>query len=289
MTAALAPPEADRTRPADPPGGPARGAQRSFAVKLDVFEGPFDLLLSLLARHKLDLTEVALATVTDDFLAYLHERGPQWDLDTASDFLLVAATLLDLKSARLLPAPARADAEDLELLEARDLLFARLLQYAAYRGAAGLLAHRLREQARCYPREVPLEPALTALLPEVVLGMDAAQFAQLAARALRPRPELQRPEVSLAHLHGFPVDVAEQAALLADRLRRTSAASFRALVADSTSPAVVVARFLALLDLYREQRVAFDQASALGELTVRWTGADAVPEAAPGTALQELR
>ncbi|GAB3084863.1 hypothetical protein GCM10027054_04330 [Isoptericola nanjingensis] len=258
-------------------------ARPGFEVHLDNFTGPFDLLLSLIAKHELDVTEVALAAVTDEFVAHIREaeaasreataRGeehPSWDLGTASEFLVVAATLLDLKAARLLPGVVEEDAEDLELLEARDLLFARLLQYRAYKEVSGLLAERLETEGRRVPRSVPLEPHLTALLPELVWTLDGARLAELAARALEPKPP---PVVGLDHLHASTVSVREQAGVVARRLRREHVATFRALVAGEER-LVAVARFLALLELFRSGRVAFEQATALGELTVRWTADD---------------
>jgi segregation and condensation protein A len=254
-----------------------------FQVRLDNFSGPFDLLLSLIAKHQLDVTEVALAEVTDDFVAHIREakdaareaaeRGeehPSWDLGTASEFLLIAATLLDLKAARLLPGIVEEDAEDLELLEARDLLFARLLQYRAYKEVSAVLAERLATEGRRVPRSVPLEPHVAAMLPELVWTLDGARLADLAARALAPKPP---PVVGLAHLHASVVSVREQAELLVRRLKREHKATFRALTGGEER-VVVVARFLALLELFREGRVAFEQVAALGELTVRWTGGD---------------
>lgn len=240
-----------------------------FEVTLENFTGPFDLLLSLITKHRLDITEVALAQVTDEFLAYLSAQG-EWDLSRASEFLVVAATLLDLKAARLLPRGTVEDAEDLELLEARDLLFARLLQYRAFKELAAHLGERWAAEGRSYPREVPLEPHLAALLPELVWRVGREDLARLAAGVLGPRAG--PPEVSLAHLHNPVVPVREQATLLVARLRRVRAATFRALTEDAGSTAVVVSRFLAVLELFREGAVAVDQARPLGELTVRWTG-----------------
>jgi segregation and condensation protein A len=252
---------------ADQPAG-----SHGFEVHLDVYSGPFDLLLGLIAKHRLDITEVALAQVTDEFLTYLRPGGGDgWDLSQASEFLVVAATLLDLKAARLLPAGDVDDIEDLELLEARDVLFLRLLQYRAYKEVAADLAERWARGARSYPRAVSLEPEQAALLPELVWTLGPDRLAELAARALAPRPA--PPGVDLAHLHAPAVSVREQAAVLADRLRRHPAMSFRTLVADAGERLVVVARFLALLELFREGAVAFDQLTPLGELTVRWTGA----------------
>ena len=256
--------------------------QPGFSVHLDVFEGPFDLLLGLIAKHQLDVTEVALSQVSDEFLAHIRAAGPAWDLDQATEFLVVAATLLDLKAARLLPdvGGAGEDEEDLALLEARDLLFARLLQYRAYQQAAAHLAGLLAVQATRYPRSVGLEPRFAGLLPEVLLGLGPEEFAALAARALAPRPE---PVVAVDHAHGGTVSVREQTAVLSDRLQRTGGGSFRALTADCAGTLDVVARFLGLLELYREGLVAFEQAEALGELRVRWTGSAAgdAEDAAP--------
>ena len=251
-------------------GGHGGGAPAPFSVHLDVFEGPFDLLLGLIAKHQLDVTEVALSRVTDEFLAHIHGVGEAWDLGQATEFLVVAATLLDLKAARLLPGADVEDEEDLALLEARDLLFARLLQYRAYKQAAAHLAGLFAVQATRFPRSVGLEPRFAGLLPEVLLGLGPQEFAALAARALTPRPE---PVVAVDHVHGGTVSVREQTAVLAERLRTTGGGSFRALTADCADTLEVVARFLGLLELYREGLVAFEQAEALGELQVRWTGA----------------
>ncbi|MHA7132914.1 segregation and condensation protein A [Oerskovia turbata] len=290
-----------------------RHGNPAFEVHLENFSGPFDLLLSLIAKHKLDITEIALAQVTDEFIAYIRAaealareaeeaaraqadaspptepddgpgpraarrprpgRGghPGWDLGTASEFLLVAATLLDLKAARLLPTGDVESAEDLELLEARDLLFARLLQYRAYKQVSAVIADRLATEGRRFPRIVQLEPHLAALLPELVWKLGPDQLAALAVKAMEPKPP--PPGVSLTHLHAPAVSVREQASLVVGLLRREGAASFRALVADAGETLVVVARFLALLELFREGLVAFEQVEALGELTVRWTGSD---------------
>ncbi len=238
-----------------------------FSVRLDNFEGPFDLLLGLIAKHKLDITEVALAKVTDEFIAHIRAMGPDWDLDAATEFLVVAATLLDLKAARLLPTAEVEDEEDLALLEARDLLFARLLQYRAYKRAAAALAERWAAELLQRPRTVGLEPHHAALLPEVVISIGLEGFARLAAKAMTPRP---KPVVYVDHIHAPAVSVREQAALVAELLTTLGEASFGRLVADAEDTLVVVARFLALLELYREKALAFEQPEALGELLVRW-------------------
>ncbi|GGR78061.1 hypothetical protein GCM10010269_16590 [Streptomyces humidus] len=242
-----------------------------FKVRLANFEGPFDLLLQLISKHKLDVTEVALSKVTDEFMAHIRAMGPDWDLDQTTEFLVVAATLLDLKAARLLPAAEVEDEADLALLEARDLLFARLLQYRAYKQIADILAHRLESEGRRYPRTVGLEPHHAALLPEVVISIGAEGFAKLAVKAMQPRA---KPQVYVDHIHAPLVSVQEQAGIVVARLRELGEASFRSLVEDTDDTLTVVARFLALLELYREKAVALDQETALGELLVRWTGGD---------------
>lgn len=247
-------------------------APRGFEVHLENFDGPFDLLLSLISKHKMEITEVALATVTDDFLVTVRTHDGEWDLSQASEFLVVAATLLDLKAARLLPQGEVDDREDLELLEARDLLFARLLQYRAFKSVAGSLSQAF-DQPRRVPRDVALEPHFAMLLPELVWRVTPDDLARLAAHALQPKAA--DAGVSLAHLHNPVVNVREQAAILTGRLQRAKVMTFRELVQDADHVNVVVARFLALLELFRESVVAFDQMRSLGELTVRWTGSDA--------------
>jgi segregation and condensation protein A len=240
-----------------------------FTVRLTNFEGPFDLLLQLIGKHKLDVTEIALSQVTDEFIAHLRALGDELHLDQASEFLVVAATLLDLKAARLLPAADVEDEDDLELLEARDLLFARLLQYKAYKQAAAFLREREGEAIRRHPRDAALEPRFAALLPEVFLGITPEQFAALATRALTPRTPAV---VGVSHLHAPPVSVAEQLLLVRNQLIGAGTATFRALTADCEHTLEVIARFLALLELYRQQRVTFEQLTPLGDLHVRWTG-----------------
>lgn len=253
------------------PAGAEPAEAPVFAVRLDNFEGPFDLLLSLISKHKLDITEVALSKVTDEFIAHVKAGGPVWDLEQTTSFLLVASTLLDLKAARLLPQGDVEDEEDLALLEARDLLFARLLQYKAFKQVASVLEERLAGESRRHPRAVGLEDRFATLLPEVLIGIGLDQFAALAAKALEPKPD---PEVSLAHIHAPQVSVREQGVLVVERLRRSGAMTFRALCGDSPDTMTTVARFLALLELFREGAVGFDQVSPLGELTIRWTGAE---------------
>lgn len=240
-----------------------------FSVHLENFSGPFDLLLQLISRHKLDVTEIALASVTDEFIAHIRAQGTHWDLEQTSQFLVVAATLLDLKTARLLPQGEVDDIEDLALLEARDLLFARLLQYRAFKQVAAWIEATLVTEGQRFVRPGGLEPQFAALLPDVELGLTSDEFAALAAKAMEPRTVA---EVSVLHVHQARVSVADQAIVVADRLRRSGSLSFRALIADAPDKLTIVARFLALLELFRSASVQFEQVMALGELVVRWTG-----------------
>ncbi|MGW6836456.1 segregation/condensation protein A [Streptomyces sp. NPDC054949] len=254
-----------------PVGAPADTGDGRFTLRLANFEGPFDLLLQLISRHKLDVTEVALSRVTDEFMAHIRAMGPDWDLDQTTEFLVVAATLLDLKAARLLPAAEVEDEADLALLEARDLLFARLLQYRAYKRIAEIFEHRAEDEGLRYPRTVGLEPHIAELLPDVVISIGAEGFARLAAQAMRPRAA---PQVYVDHIHAPLVSVREQAALVVALLKARGEATFAELTQDAPDTLTVVARFLALLELYREKAVVLDQEEALRTLTVRWSGGD---------------
>lgn len=245
-----------------------------FSVHLANFDGPFDLLLQLISRHKLDITEISLSLVTDEFISFIRAlelSGEGWRLDQATEFLVVAATLLDLKAARLLPSGEVEDEEDLALLEARDLLFARLLQYRAFKEIAATFGDRITLQDKAFARVVALDPALSALLPEVLIGVGAERFAAIADRVLTPkRPVL----VSVEHLHMPLVSVAEESKGVVEALRKSKTLSFRSLIADASSTLVVVARFLSLLDLYRQGVLRFDQVAALGELQISWIGSE---------------
>jgi segregation and condensation protein A len=248
--------------------------ESGFSVHLSNFDGPFDLLLQLISRHKLDITEVSLSLVTDEFIAYirgLEVSGEGWRLDQATEFLVVAATLLDLKAARLLPSGEVEDEEDLALLEARDILFARLLQYRAFKEIAASFQTMIEGADKAFPRVVALDPALSALLPEVLIGVGPERFAAIAERVLTPKVA---PVVALEHLHTAQVSVSEQSRLVVEALRLSKTMSFRSLCHDADSTLVVVARFLALLDLYRQGNLRFNQVIALGELQISWTGSD---------------
>ena len=248
--------------------------ESGFSVHLSNFDGPFDLLLQLISRHKLDITEVSLSLVTDEFIAYIRSlevSGEGWRLDQATEFLVVAATLLDLKAARLLPSGEVEDEEDLALLEARDILFARLLQYRAFKEIATSFQAMIESADKAFPRVVALDPALSALLPEVLIGVGPERFASIAERVLTPKAP---PVVAVEHLHMALVSVSEQSKLVVEALRHSKTMSFRSLCHDADSTLVVVARFLALLDLYRQGNLRFNQVIALGELQISWTGSD---------------
>jgi len=247
-------------------------ASAGFSVHLANFDGPFDLLLQLISRHKMDVTEVSLSIVTDEFISFirgLEASGEGWQLEQATEFLVVAATLLDLKAARLLPSGDVEDEEDLALLEARDLLFARLLQYRAFKEIAATFNERIAAADKSFARVVALDPSLAALLPEVLIGVGAQRFAAIAERVLTPKVA---PVVAVQHLHMALVNVAEESKMVVEALRHSKSLSFRNLIADADSTLVVVARFLALLDLYRQGVLRFDQVIALGELQISWTG-----------------
>jgi len=249
-------------------------AESGFSVHLSNFDGPFDLLLQLISRHKLDITEVSLSLVTDEFISFirkLEESGEGWQLDQATEFLVIAATLLDLKAARLLPSGEIEDEEDLAILEARDILFARLLQYRAFKEIAASFQDAILAADKSFPRVVALDPALASLLPEVLIGVGAQRFAAIAERVLTPKTP---PVVAVEHLHSALVSVAEESRSVVDALRKSRTLSFRNLIQGADSTLVVVARFLALLDLYRQGALRFEQVVALGELQVTWVGSD---------------
>ena len=248
--------------------------ESGFSVHLDNFDGPFDLLLQLISRHKLDITEISLSIVTDEFIAFiraLEASGEGWRLDQATEFLVIAATLLDLKAARLLPSGEIEDEEDLALLEARDILFARLLQYRAFKEVAASFQDAIATADKSFPRVVALDPALASLLPEVLIGVGAQRFAAIAERVLTPKAP---PVVAVEHLHSALVSVTEESRLVVEALRKGRTVSFRNLVQGADSTLVVVARFLALLDLYRQGALRFEQVVALGELQISWVGSD---------------
>jgi len=239
-----------------------------FSVSLSNFDGPFDLLLTLIGKHELDITEVSLSRITDEFITYLRGLNSEQELDQATEFLVVAATLLDLKVAGLLPQGELVDAEDVALLEARDLLFARLLQYRAFKESALWFSGRLEAEATRHVRQVRLEEKYRSRVPELVWTVTLDDFAALAALAFAPR---EIPSVGLSHLHAPLVSIREQAAHVVALLRRGEPLTFRQLIAGADQKGVIIARFLAVLELYRGAFVGFEQLEPLGELTVHWS------------------
>lgn len=241
----------------------------TFQVSLEEFSGPFDLLLSLIAKHKLEVTELALSQVTDDFLKYLKEHGSILALEEISNFLVVAATLLDLKTARLIPSGEVEDEEDIALLEARDILFARLLQYRAYKQVSGVLKEMMELAPRRWPRTAGFDPGFNQLLPEVIIDISPAQFAAIAVRSLLPK---QLSDISTSHLHAPLVSVKEQTIIIVDKLKISKNLTFKELVADCETTGHIVARFLSVLELFRQRLVTFVQESPLGPLHLSWQG-----------------
>lgn len=247
-----------------------RDTVAGFEVHLDNFEGPFDLLLTLISRRELDVTQVALSKVTDEFISYVRRAGELWDLDTTSSFLVVAATLLDMKTARLLPGGEASDPEDIAALEARDLLFARLLQYRAFKRLAEWIGDRIGAAANTHWRPGGIEDQFKGLLPEVDLQLGAEELAALAAAAMSPR---QQPLVELTHLHGSAVQLSDQVTTVAELLRSLGASTFRNLIVGCDRLTTVV-RFLAVLELFRAGQITLEQLTPLGELTLRWSAGE---------------
>ena len=238
-----------------------------YVVRTEVFEGPFDLLLHLIARQRVDIWQVSLSRITEDYLAEVR-RMRQLNLEVATEFLVVAATLLELKAARLLPAPD-ADPDEAETaLEERDLLFARLLQYRAYKQAAELFGERMAAQAAYFPRRVGAEDVLRGIAPDLLTGVDPAELARLAAAVFTPSPP---PELRTSHIAPPKLSVSEAVARLARRLSHRGPTSFQDLVGDGT-PIEVVLGFLAVLELYKRALVDLEQAAVFGDIAVRWTG-----------------
>ncbi len=271
----LSPEAGDGSTTGQPPapdilGDDAAGGEpeAGFRVSLSNFDGPFDLLLSLISKHEMDITEVSLSLVTNDFIAYLRELGPDEELDEASEFLVVAATLLDMKVAGLLPQGELVDAESVALLEARDLLFARLLQYRAFKEVSAWFERCLRREGARHTRSVRLDEKYRKAVPELVWSLSVDDFAALALLAMTPK---ELPRVGLDHLHAPLVSIREQAAIVVTLVRDAGSLTFRELVSGVAQPGVVVARFLAVLELYRHAALSFEQLEPLGELTLRWS------------------
>jgi len=247
---------------------PVEGADGGFRVAVGEFEGPFDLLLNLISKHELDITEISLSVVTDEFIQYLNTLDLEKELDAATEFLVIAATLLDLKVAGLLPQGEVVDAEDAALFEARDLLFARLLQYRAFKDVAQWFSEQLDTESTRHVRTVRLEDRFRKQVPELIWNTSKEDFAALAMLAMAPR---EIPVVGLDHLHAPLVSIREQAATVVNKLRSGKPMTFRELVADAVVAGVIVARFLAVLELYRHAAISFAQDEPLGDLTIEWT------------------
>jgi len=247
---------------------PVEGADGGFRVAVGEFEGPFDLLLNLISKHELDITEISLSVVTDEFIQYLNTLDLEKELDAATEFLVIAATLLDLKVAGLLPQGEVVDAEDAALFEARDLLFARLLQYRAFKDVAQWFSEQLDTESTRHVRTVRLEDRFRKQVPELIWNTSKEDFVALAMLAMAPR---EIPVVGLDHLHAPLVSIREQAATVVTKLRSGKPMTFRELVADAVVAGVIVARFLAVLELYRHAAISFAQDEPLGDLTIEWT------------------
>ncbi|HTN55231.1 MAG TPA: ScpA family protein [Microbacterium sp.] len=254
--------------PEEAPAVDAIDQSEGFRVSLSNFDGPFDLLLNLISKHELDITEVSLSKVTNEFITYLRELDGDQELDQASEFLVVAATLLDMKVAGLLPQGELVDAESVALLEARDLLFARLLQYRAFKEVSAWFARCLQREDRRHVRAVPLDEKHRSRTPELVWSLSLDDFAALALLAFAPK---ELPTVGLDHLHAPLVSIREQAAVVVTLLRSTESLTFRELVSGVAEPGVIVARFISVLELYRHAALSFEQLEPLGELTLRWS------------------
>lgn len=242
-----------------------------FAVNLSNFEGPFDLLLTLISKHEMDITEISLSKVTDEFISYLKQLDDSEELEQASEFLVIAATLLDLKIAGLLPRGEVVDAEDVALLEARDLLFARLLQYRAFKEVATWFNTALNLESSRVARDVRMEERFKNQQPELVWSLSKEDFARLAEETMRPR---EIPMVGMTHLHASRVSIREQAGAVVELLRKKGSLTFFEVIREVKDRAVVVARFLAVLELYRMNALVFEQDTPLGDLLLTWRDND---------------
>jgi len=249
------------------------GAEKSggFAVSLSNFEGPFDLLLSLISKHEMNITEVSLSRVTDEFISYLKQLDEAEEMEQASEFLVIAATLLDLKIAGLLPRGEVVDAEDVALLEARDLLFARLLQYRAFKEVATWFNTALNLESTRISRDVRMEERFKNQQPELVWTLTAEEFGRLAEETMRTR---EIPMVGITHLHASRVSIREQATAVVEMLRKLGTVTFFEVIREVKDRAIIVARFLAVLELYRLSALVFEQDSPLGDLKLTWRGED---------------
>jgi segregation and condensation protein A len=237
-----------------------------------VFEGPFDLLLHLIARQEVDLYEVSLTGIVDAYLAELDRMGPL-DLEVATEFLVIAATLVELKTRRLLPEPVGdgLDADDLALFEQRDLLLAQLLECKTFAQAGESLGRMLDAGARSSPRTAGPEAWFLAQAPDLLAGVTPDDLARALVRAATPRPP---PKVDLFHVAPNPVSVGDALAELLATIPAAGTISFREITAGMGGGIELVVRFLAVLELYKQGLVELDQASTFGELRITWAGDD---------------
>lgn len=240
-------------------------------VATPVYEGPFDLLLQLILKEQVDIYEINLSTIVDAYLVEL-ERLAELDLDIATSFLLIAATLVDLKARRLLPNTADIDLDDeFALWEERDMLLARLLEAKTFKDVAGVFARLADEADKTFPRVVGPDERFNGVLPDMLEGTSLKRFQNAAIKALTPRP---KPVVDLFHVNPIKVTVADAVAELLDELPRAGKISFRRLTAQFADRIDVIVRFLALLELFKQGAVELDQSERFGDIEVLWTEDD---------------
>ena len=250
----------------------------AYAVSTPVFEGPFDLLLHLVTNQQVELSEISLSSIIEGFLAELDAMGTM-DLEVGSEFLLIAAVLVELKAKRLLPRPEGVDLDDeLALWEERDLLLARLLECKTFKDASGALAGLAEAAALCWPRHVGPDERFAGLVPDLLADVTPERLHAAFVRATAPKPV---PTVDLSHVTPIRVSVGDALEELCHELPRVGRISFRRLTADLVEKIDVVVRFLALLELYKQGLVELEQATTIGELEVVWTG----PSVAAGLVL----
>ncbi len=242
-------------------------------VHTPVYDGPFDLLLQLILKEQVDLYEIDLAHIVDAYLAEL-ERMQTLDLDVATEFLLIAATLVELKTRRLLPGQNDMDLdEEFALWEERDLLLARLIECKTFKDVAQIF-HRLADEADLsFPRTVGPDERFAEMMPDLLEGTSLRRFQSAAIRALSPKPE---PIVDLFHVNPIKITVADAVAELLDELPRVGRITFRRLTADLADRIEVIVRFLAVLELFKQGFVEIDQPQRFGDIDVMWCGGEHV-------------
>lgn len=241
----------------------------AYDVATPVFEGPFDLLLHLILREEVDIHEISLATIVDAYLEEL-KRMQTLDLEVATEFLLIAATLVELKARRLLPGKEDVDLDDdLALWEERDLLLARLLECKTFKDVARILSRFVDEADRVYGRVAGPDERFMTVMPDLLEGMTVDKLQKGLVSAITPRPV---PTLTVFHVSPIRFTVAEVVQNLMERLPRRQATSFRELTSELTERLEVIVHFLALLEMYKQGFIELDQAERLGDITVEWTG-----------------